>query len=103
MNIEALIHPMTFAAINSDAFVEHGVNKGDIVFVAGTRAVPISDDDLYTQRVKMFVHKINEDETIDFKGGLFLMDPNSLVNIDKGENDRLFELNYPAENDGEAA
>lgn len=90
--MENLIYPMTFVAINSDAFVEHGVENGDIVFVAGTKAVPVSEADPYTQRVKMFVH-ILDGEKIDTASGLFLMDPNSLVNIDKDEQKRLYEFN----------
>lgn len=87
-----LIYPMTFVAINSNAFVEHGVEKGDIVFVAGTKAVPVSDEDPYTQRVKMFVH-ILDNEKIDTASGLFLMDPNSLINISAEKNKRLYEFN----------
>ena len=93
VKLNDLIYPMTFAKINSDAFEEHEVYKGDTIFVAGTKAVPISDEDPYTQRVKMFVHLLDETEKVDTASGLFLMDPHSLVNVDKEENERLIELN----------
>jgi len=88
-----LIYPMTFATINSDAFEEHEVFKGDTVFVAGTKAVPVSDEDPYTQRVKMFIHLVDDEEKVDTASGLFLMDPHSLLNVSKEENERLIELN----------
>ncbi len=95
-----LIYPRTFVAINSDAFVEHGIEKGTIVFVAGTKAVPVSEEDPYTQRVKMFVHILDE-EKIDTSSGLFLMDPHSLINISSEENKRLLDFNYPEDEEGE--
>lgn len=87
-----LIYPMTFVAINSDAFVEHGVERGDIVFVAGHQVVPVSEEDPYTQRVKMIVNRLDGDSNIIHEG-MYLMDPNSLINISKEEGTRLTEIN----------
>jgi len=87
-----LIYPMTFVAINSDAFVEHGVERGDIVFVAGHQVVPVSEEDPYTQRVKMIVNRLDDKDFI-VQEGMYLMDPSSLINISIQEGLRLTEIN----------
>lgn len=97
--MDNLIYPMTFVAIDSDAFVEHGVKRNDVVFVVGTKSVPVSEEDPYTQRVKMFVHKINPDNTINYTGGMYLMDPKSLSNISQEEHDLFEDINFPKEED----
>lgn len=90
MKLEDLIYPMTFATINSDAFEEFNVKRGDLVFVAGTKSVPLSEDDLYTQRVKMLVH-LTENEHI-CTPDIYMMDPASLTKLSDDENKRLIDL-----------
>lgn len=87
------IRPFTFVTINHNNLEEeHGIPEGACLFVAGAKAFPLSEDDPYTQRIFMFVQKMSDD-VIDDEGGFFVMDPNSLVNVSKEENDRLSLIN----------
>jgi hypothetical protein len=90
-NPDDLIQPMTFAYVNTDKFVEEQVNKGDVVFVMAAQAFPVSEEDPYTQRIKLFVQLVHDDY-IDTDGKVYVMDPTSLTNLDKEENDRLYKL-----------
>jgi hypothetical protein len=72
----------------TDAFVKEGVKRGHLVYVAGHKALPISEEDPYTQRIKFFIHTYNAIEKVMGKE-LYLMDANSLVPLDKRETDRL--------------
>lgn len=92
-NPEDLIYPMTFVTVNTDKFEneEGGIKKGDIVFVAGNKVLPISEDDPYTQRIFIYVQPVVNDY-IDMEGGFYLLDPIHLSNLSKEENKRLVEL-----------
>lgn len=79
-----------FCEIVSDKFVEHGVKRGHIVYVAGHKALPISDEDPYTQRIKFFVHTYNE-HTHEMGKELYLMDPNSMMAVDVKAGERFLE------------
>lgn len=70
-----------FCEVVSDKFVEHGVKRGHVVYVAGHKALPISENDPYTQRIKLLVHIYN-DHTFEMGKELYLMDPNSLSRLD---------------------
>lgn len=93
MGATEYIRPFTFVTINHDDLAEeHSIKKGDILFVAGAKAFPLSEEDPYTQRIFMFVQKMAGD-MIDDEAGFFVMDPHSLLNVDKDENDRLSLIN----------
>jgi hypothetical protein len=70
-----------FCEVVSDKFVEEGIKRGHIVYVAGHKALPISEEDPYTQRIKFFVHLYNEHERTMSKD-IYLMDPNSMLPVD---------------------
>lgn len=88
-----LIRPFTFVSItHSEHEEEFSIKEGDTLFVAAAQAFPVSEEDPYTQRVFMFVQKMVGD-MIDDEAGIFVMDPHSLKNVSKEENDRLSLIN----------
>lgn len=101
MDSSEYIKPFTFVTINhNDLAEEHGIKEGDTLFVAGAKAFPLTEDDPYTQRVFMFVQKMAGD-MIDDEGGFFVMDPHSLSNVSKEENDRLSLINLSMPDDAQ--
>lgn len=92
-NPEDLIYPMTFVYVNTNKFAEEegGIEKGDIVFVAGTKSLPLSEDDPYTQRIFVYVQPVVDDYIDDTKG-FYLMDPINLANLLPEDNERLLNL-----------
>lgn len=86
-----LVFPFDFVRIVVDTLSEHGLNNGDIVFVTGSKALPVSQEDPYTQRIKLFVQPMEGDNIINDKG-IFMIDPKSVERIDDDENKRLYEV-----------
>lgn len=88
------IYPMDFVRATRDVTSTEDndvlISNGELLFISGAKAFPLEENDPYTQRVKFFVHKMNGDD-IDVEGGLFVVDPFSLVKISKEENERLYE------------
>lgn len=80
MVIEGLIKDNDFCEIVVDHLNHDGLHRGNIVYVAGHQALPISEEDPYTQRIKFFVHPydhINKKMIRD----LFPLDPKSIVRL----------------------
>lgn len=83
--------------INSDDFCEvvgdnlanDGLPKGSRVYVIGSRALPISEADPYTQRVKFFAHLVKDTKTMELDPRMFLLDPNSIQKVGKNEQKKL--------------
>jgi hypothetical protein len=73
-----------FCEIVSDKFTDQGIKRGHVVYVAGHKALPISEEDPYTQRIKFLVHLYN---LHDFSMGkeIYLMDPNSILPFDENK------------------
>lgn len=92
-NPEDLIFPMTFVSVNTDKFEKEdgGIKKGDILFVAGDKAFPVSEEDPYTQRVFLYVQPVKEDH-IDTSKGFYIIDPISVTNLPAEENERLLKI-----------
>lgn len=72
--------------VNQQLLNEFGLPQGQRVYIAGSKALPISKEDPYTQRVKFFSHLI-VNKLLDPR--LFLMDPNSLRKVGKKEQKKL--------------
>lgn len=79
-----------FCEVVSDKFVEHGVKRGHRVYVVGTKALPLSENDPYTQRIKMLVHRMEGDHIISKE--IYLMDPISILKLDDNEQKRLHDV-----------
>jgi len=88
-----LIYPMTFVSVNTDKFEneEAGVKKGDVLFVVGSRALPLEEHDPYTQRIFMLCQPV-VDDYIDTTAKIYIFDPKSLTNLHSEEHDRLYKL-----------
>lgn len=83
------INPMEFVKIVNDKLEADGLPTGSIVFVANVKAFPMTEEDPWTQRIKLVIHKM-EGDYIDTKAGFFLIDPASVEKLPKEENDRLY-------------
>lgn len=86
---DELIRPEDFCEIIVDDFLEFGVKKGQRVYIAGHKALPISKEDPYTQRIKFFVHLL-VNKILDER--LFIMDPKSLRKVGKKEQEKLTSI-----------
>lgn len=81
------IKPFYFARLNHNKLEkDHGIAKGDVVFVAAAKAFPLSEEDPYTQRIFFFVQKV-EEMKIDDESGFYIVDPVSLDPLDGDLND----------------
>lgn len=87
-----LIKTNDFCEIITDKFEEEGYAKGSYVFVAGAKAIPEDKDDLYTQRIKFFVHMLVDNKHVNVESGLFMMDPRSLKKLSKAKQRKLFKI-----------
>ncbi len=91
MNTDNLIRSLDFCQIVSDKFAEEvGVKRGHIVYVAGHKALPITDEDPYTQRIKFFCHLVDKQGHVD-TSKLYLIDPNSIQKVGKLKQKKLTE------------
>ncbi len=79
-----------FCKLVTDKFADIGVKRGHLVYVAGHKAFPISEEDPYTQRIKFFVNLYNP-HTYDMGKELHLMDANSIQSVPEDEQKALLE------------
>lgn len=93
---DAFINVGDFCIITTTELLSDKVATGDYVWVAGVRAVPLTEEDPYTQRIVMLVHRlINEHIQSD---QLYVIDPVALTKTDSETKKRLhnqLELDYP--------
>jgi len=76
-----------FCLMNTDKHDDIGVKKGQRVYVAGSRALPITEDDPYTQRIKFFCHLI-KDGNVTFDN-IYMFDATSLKHVGSLEAKKL--------------
>lgn len=79
-----------FCEITTDKFEKEGVKQFTRVYIAGSKALPESADDPYTQRIKFLVHLV-KDKHVQF-GPIFLMDPRSLKLVKPNEQKKLAKI-----------
>jgi hypothetical protein len=72
-----MIRVLDVVEVVNDKLEADGLPLGTRVVVANAQAFPLSEDDPYTQRVKLFVQKLNSSET-GVDGPIFLIDPASV-------------------------
>lgn len=87
-----LIGQGDFCEIVSTEFKDDGLKRGNYVFVAGQRAFPISEEDMYTQRIVFLCHKCDRKGELDMKAGFYLIDPNSLLKLPEDKQERMYEV-----------
>lgn len=90
MDVSKLINVGDFCQVASDKFVKFGVKRNHFVYIAGSKALPVSENDPYTQRVKFFVHRTEDNHVIRDK--MYLMDPDSLTKVGKGKQKQLTDI-----------
>lgn len=78
-----------FCEIVTDNLEADGLKRGQRVYVIGSRALPISEKDPYTQRIKFFAHVLLDAKTMHFDERMFLLDPSSLNKVKKNEQAKL--------------
>lgn len=76
--------------IVSDKFIEQGVKRNQLVYVAGHRVLPIAENDPYTQRIKFLCQLLSKDGELDQK--LYLIDPTSLSLVGKKKQEHYLAL-----------
>ena len=82
------IKPMDFCTIISNKLSEHGLERGEEVLVATTRALPAKKSDPYLQRIYVLCNKIVDGKVLIPKEGddvamNYLVDPRSLEKVDE--------------------
>jgi hypothetical protein len=85
-----------FAHITNEKLEADGFPLHSTVYVASVAAFPLTDSDGYTQRIKLFVHKV-EDDKIDTASGVFVIDPASVSEVPEWEQIHLVEKYAPKE------
>lgn len=78
------IQPNTFVRLNTDAPEESGVENGQLLFVAGLKALPIDETDPYLQRIFAIVHFVDDDDHVDLEQ-IGIADPRELEPVDEEE------------------
>lgn len=88
MDTSKYIRNGDFCQIVSDKFEEHGVKRNTLVYVVGTKALPMSEEDPYTQRIKMVVHLVDHNLHVIFDK-MYIMDPDSIQKVDENKQKNL--------------
>lgn len=73
------IKPLDFVKAKDDHLAKEGIDKNAIIFVAAVKAFPISEEDPYTQRVKLLVQLVVDNHIQTDK--LFAIDPDSVQKV----------------------
>lgn len=76
-----------FCLITTTELLSDKVETGDYVWVAGLKAIPISEEDPYTQRIVMLVHRLVNDHIQSEQ--LYIIDPGALSKADNETKKRL--------------
>lgn len=90
MNLEELIRVGNFTTIKGDGLAENGLPADSLVYVAGSRTLPVDEADPYLQRV-YFIVCPTEDEEVD-TGRFILVQGTSLDKVPEDEQERLDKL-----------
>ena len=77
-----LLREGDFCRITTEVLQEFGIDKGTNVAIVSHKIVPISKEDLYTQRIKFVVQPLDKEGHLVLKK-LYMVDPNSLHRLSK--------------------
>ncbi len=70
-----------FAVVQDDFMKEHGINKGDTIYVAGNLTVPVDGKDPYALRMLFVAARCDEDGHVLPNEGAFTVDGKRLVPV----------------------
>lgn len=77
-----------FCTVQDSEFAQHGVKKGDVVYLAGDTFQPIREDDPYTYR-QVFLAAWMDGNNIDVNRGAFTIDGSRLKPVSKAKQEKL--------------
>lgn len=83
-----LVEVGQFCRVQDSTYAEHGVKKGDIVYLAGDTYVMVSEDDPYAYR-KVFLAAWMDGDHIDIEKGCFTIDGKRLKGVTKPKQAKL--------------
>lgn len=70
-----------FAEVVVDTWAEQGLEKGAVVFIAQLKPLPISEEDVYLQRIYVGAHFTDNYSIV--LPQIYLLDPRDLAKIDE--------------------
>jgi len=85
-----LIRTGDFCEVVTDKFIHENVKRGHLMYVAGHKALPVSDEDPYTQRITFFARLYNQFEKKMGKE-IYIIDPISIRPFSAKKQKRLLE------------
>lgn len=85
-----LIQPNSFVEINTGALVDKGVVQGELIYVAALQALPIDENDLYTQKLHIVGHRYLGDGLLDTEQ-MLLLNPSDCDKIKSKKNKKLLK------------
>ena len=87
--IDNMIKPGDFVEVGEDT--KSDFDPGTLMWVINMQAFPISEEDIYLQRLYAICHTVNPDFTMDTTTGVVL-DPQHLVLLDEEKQERYYNL-----------
>ena len=86
--MKEMIEVGKFCTVMNDNLEEHGICKGDIVYVAGDMFVPESEEDVYVMR-RIYLGAKMDGDRIKALDGAFTISGHSLEHVDEFTQTRL--------------
>ena len=72
-----MFNALDVVEITNEKLVDDGLELGGRYIIAALKAFPVSEEDPYTQRIKLMVQKLNEAED-GVDGPIYVVDPTSV-------------------------
>jgi hypothetical protein len=79
-----------FCTVKCSRYIEYGLQKGDVVYIAGDMMVRTEENDPYAYR-KLFVAARTEDGVVDVNGKGLSIDGSNLKPVSKNKQKQLYE------------
>lgn len=80
-----------FCRVLDSTYVEHGIKKGDVIYVAGDSVVSVDDKDPYALR-RLFIGAWMKGDSVDVDRGGFTIDGKRLKACTKSKQERLSKI-----------
>ncbi len=78
--IKKMVKPGDYCRFLGKNLESHGIKDKDVVYVAGSKVVPIDSNDLYTQRILFLIHA-TDNENIPIVPDTYFVDPRNLKKV----------------------
>lgn len=80
-----------FCTAKCSRYVDYGVKKGDLVYLAGEMMTPLEEEDPYLYR-KLFVAAYVEDEHVDAVRKPISVDARNFKSVSKNRQKKLYDI-----------